>query len=272
MNRKIFVFDMDGTILNAQNRLQPATIAAIAKAHAQKHHLIIATGRPYEDAIVDLEPLLPYLDFIICNNGAYFYNLKTKLFTHRAQIPMALVNKLIELGKNYDCLFALHGNKEAKRAKLGAPEIDWTNEGFKHFSKFKNELLQVEQIHEWAQEQAIAQASLTHNKEVIGKIQNIVKTWDDAFDLHVISDAFLDINPRGISKLTALEDVAKKLKLSLEDVIAFGDSNNDLAMLEKAKFGFCMANGSKMAKIKANEVLDSHNSDAIALKMMELIG
>ena len=55
-----------------------------------------------------------------------------------------------------------------------------------------------------------------------------------------------------------------KLGISRDEMIAFGDAENDLAMLEYAGIGVAMANASEEVKVVADEVTLDNNSDGIA--------
>lgn len=75
----------------------------------------------------------------------------------------------------------------------------------------------------------------------------------------------LDITPHGVHKAYGIQHVAHALNLSDAPVIAFGDSDNDVAMLDYATIGVAMANANANAKAVADVVLDlTNNEDGVA--------
>lgn len=74
----------------------------------------------------------------------------------------------------------------------------------------------------------------------------------------------LEINPGGISKASALQELCGLLELDMSQVIAVGDSLNDIAAIREAGLGIAMGNAQDAVKQAANAVTVSNNEDAIA--------
>ena len=60
----------------------------------------------------------------------------------------------------------------------------------------------------------------------------------------------------GIDKGVALENICRELNIPLDKVVACGDMDNAIAMLEKAGTGICLLNGSEATKKAADHVTD----------------
>lgn len=72
-----------------------------------------------------------------------------------------------------------------------------------------------------------------------------------------------DIISKGSSKLSGILIVAQRYQLTLDDIIVFGDSNNDFEMLQEIKHSVAMGNGTKKVKQVASYVTDTNNRDGI---------
>lgn len=83
----------------------------------------------------------------------------------------------------------------------------------------------------------------------------------------------LDINPKGGTKALGIEKIMESLNLNIKNAIAFGDSYNDIDMLQKVKIGIAMGNSSDEIKNIAHMVTDDIDDDGIynALKKLKLI-
>ena len=75
--------------------------------------------------------------------------------------------------------------------------------------------------------------------------------------------AWLDINPEGVSKASALELVRRRIGVEPQHTIACGDQRNDLEMLYWAAWGVAMGNAPEEVKAVADEVADDVNDDGL---------
>ncbi|KAH9578424.1 hypothetical protein LSM04_007932 [Trypanosoma melophagium] len=82
----------------------------------------------------------------------------------------------------------------------------------------------------------------------------------------------LDIVPKNTSKGIAVQDVARRLGLTMNDVIAFGDGLNDVSMLSIVKKGCVMLNANPRLKEKLPhlEIIGSNIDDGVAKKLQEI--
>ena len=83
------------------------------------------------------------------------------------------------------------------------------------------------------------------------------------FDHIIRSDDFLEIVPRGYSKATGINELCSYLNIDGEDVYVFGDSYNDLSMLQAVKHSIVMGNGDEKAKEIAGFVTHDCADDGI---------
>lgn len=75
---------------------------------------------------------------------------------------------------------------------------------------------------------------------------------------------FIEITPKGINKGNALDDVLQLLHVSHEESMAFGDSMNDIPMIQRAGIGVAMGNASNQVKEAADYVTKSNDESGIA--------
>ncbi|WP_158235056.1 HAD hydrolase family protein, partial [Pseudomonas sp. 2822-17] len=72
------------------------------------------------------------------------------------------------------------------------------------------------------------------------------------------------INAVGVNKAAALEKVCQRLNITMDNVIAMGDSLNDLAMITEAGLGVAMGNAQETVKQAADWVTDTNNEAGVA--------
>jgi HAD superfamily hydrolase (TIGR01484 family) len=83
-------------------------------------------------------------------------------------------------------------------------------------------------------------------KQEFGAQSNIIFT----------STKLLEVLPKGITKVTGIQRLAKNLGIEMDEVMAFGDYDNDIEMLSAAGLGVAVENGSAAAKASADLVID----------------
>ena len=73
------------------------------------------------------------------------------------------------------------------------------------------------------------------------------------------SRMWLTINPKSVNKLSTLEKICNNLKYTIDEVVFFGDGENDLVLIENVGIGVAMDNAIKVVKDKASYVTLSND-------------
>jgi len=99
-----------------------------------------------------------------------------------------------------------------------------------------------------------------------------VKQNTEHLNIDIIDSGFnfVEIVPRGVNKGTALKLVSDMLKIEQKDIIAFGDNENDIEMLQFAGTGVAMSNAPDHVKAKADIITDTNDNDGV-YKILEKI-
>lgn len=79
--------------------------------------------------------------------------------------------------------------------------------------------------------------------------------------------AWLDIAPEGVSKASALADVAEELGVDRADVLAIGDGRNDMEMLRWAGRGVAMGQAPLEVQEAADDVTETVANDGVAREL-----
>lgn len=81
---------------------------------------------------------------------------------------------------------------------------------------------------------------------------------------------YTDINHPIASKGNGLKTLTQSLNMSMEDVIVFGDGDNDISMFKCAGVSVAMKNACSELKRIANMIADHHDEDGVASALMSL--
>lgn len=90
-------------------------------------------------------------------------------------------------------------------------------------------------------------------------------------EIYFSSRTFCEIIPRGVSKGTALEFLCRRLGISPNEVIAFGDQENDIPMLKKAGIGIAMGNAGGAVKEAADDVSLTCDEAGVAHALLQYL-
>ena len=85
----------------------------------------------------------------------------------------------------------------------------------------------------------------------------------DRLDVYRSEPFFLEILPKGINKAGALEKMSEIIGISREEMMAFGDSYNDLSMIQYAGLGVAMGNAKDVVKENADFIAKTNDEDGI---------
>ena len=106
------------------------------------------------------------------------------------------------------------------------------------------------------------------------KINRLLHELDEMLEgrAKVLSSGWnnIEILPYGNDKKDAVRIIADRYSIKRDEIIAFGDWDNDIGMLRTAGMGVCMANGSEGAKRAANMITASNNDDGIDKALRKL--
>lgn len=255
MDKKLFAFDIDGTLLNSQLKPLESTRLAIEKLREQGHYVTIATGR----SRVLAKPIIENLGFenyILCNGAAAF---KAHQQIYKQLLPMDALHQLKAEATDMGIDVALVGLDETKRvSSLDLPKMADAMESFG--SKLPELDLNFAK-------QEIYSALAYYNHQHEGQ-------FDEKYpELRFVRwhPNCVDVLTQGSSKAATILEVAKQLDIDRENIICFGDGMNDREMLSMAGVGVAMGNANAEVKKHADLITDDNNSDGI-MKALQKLG
>ena len=226
---------------------------------------------------MDLNPLYfllgpQFFDYIFGCNGSEFYDVKKGTSELIASLDLTTLHKI---GEKLRCDFATLAVYDGLGSKISQP---MHFEAIRTWAKRHEMVPEVvnftaEKIYPHDLDKAYAKAILIHNNEDRPKVDALIKDIDDpAFDLYYSSPIILEIAPKGVNKKLIVDKVSELLDIKSEEIMSFGDSENDLPMLENA-YGVLMGNAEEKLKTAFPRVIGSIYDDGLSayLKEEELI-
>ena len=252
---KLIAVDLDDTLLDEQLRITAPVREAVALALAAGVKFTFATGRmfrsakPYATSLGLEIPLITYQGALVKNpldGGEFLYR----------PLPLDYARELIAhihtLGYHLnvylnDRLYMENDTPEGRRyAAIAQVPPEYVGDFLAFLDQPPIKLLTI------AEESLLDQLSAVLTPQYAGKV-HISKS----------KPYFLEFSHPQATKGYALQALAASYGIKREEVIAIGDSYNDLEMVEYAGLGVLVANAREALKIKADYVTRGSNGDGV---------
>ena len=257
---KAAFFDLDGTLVAGQGFCTSAVKNALKTLRENGILIFAATGRsPYELAITGMTEGIDF-DGIVCLNGQLCYDKDGVI--HRQLFDKADLKNLITQTKVTPFAFMV--------VEQESMYINFVDDYVRSaLQAIHTPLPEVRDLSDVMEKDILLTMAYLPQKEtqeiVLPVLKNSCVTRWNQYGV--------DIVPRGCSKRTGIEKVLEKHKLTWENVIAFGDGENDYEMLKFAKYGVAMGNSDAILLTGEFTVTESVEQDGVvsALKRFDLI-
>lgn len=256
MKAKLFVTDMDGTLLNRHNQITDRVKNAVRKAVEAGVIFTIATGRMH----VSAQPYVKELGIdvpVITYNGALIkYVSGDEVFA--SYLDKKLVKSLVDYaqGQNIhiqlysdDKLYYAQENEQSKfyQKAAGVPGYPVGDALDKYMEKVPKLLIIGQNPAE--ADRAVREIQAKFAGEIVA-----VKS----------TPIYVELIKPGINKASAIARMAQLYNISPEAVLAIGDSNNDITMLQAAHYGVAMGNANDDVKKVAKYQVADCDHDGVA--------
>ncbi|TCZ75852.1 HAD family phosphatase [Paenibacillus albiflavus] len=232
---KLLALDMDGTVLNEEQKISEENRQAIAAAIEAGITVMFSTGR-------GVQTVLPYVEQLnlqsplVSVNGSEVWRAPHELHK-RVEMPREIIARLhkmaVETGSWY-WAYSVAGLFNRDHWAESIEDNVWLKFGF------------------WEE-----------NAELLSKIRAEVASWD-LFEITNSNVNNIELNPKGISKGSGMLEVCKLQGIGMHEVIAMGDSLNDLSMIKAAGLGVAMGNAQEELKANADLVTVTNDEHGVA--------
>ena len=271
MNKKLIFLDIDGTLTAPGSNEPPASaLAAIRAAQAEGHRVFLCTGRNYDM----LKPLLKFgFDGAVASGGGYVFTDGQVLY----DCPMTEEQKERALRLFAECgVLRTIEARDASYCDEGMGEfLQRSSGGNSELLRWREALekdLGIRPMREYDGRPiykvvfmcAAADQLAPAIRELEGEFYFLVQDMAGANCLNG------ELINRKFDKGSGIRRVCEALGVPLEDTIGFGDSMNDLEMIQTVGTGVCMANGSPNLKKQSDLICPSVEEDGLAWAFREL--
>ncbi len=255
MKYNLISMDFDGTLLTSNKKVTEKNKNILLKYKNSGHIIVGVTARNLSSvkSVCDIN----MFNYLILNNGSYIQHVDSKSGTNICNINNDIIiditNYFKDIAKEIDyCSINKYYiyKKEAVEKKDYITQINNISEIKEKISRMNIFLKNSDEIDE--------------NKKYIEnnfpKVSAITMLDTD----NNSGNKWIAINSKETNKFKALEKLCSSLNINLNQVIYFGDSTNDLPIINKVGLGIAMGNAIQEVKEQAKDITLSNDEDGIA--------
>lgn len=262
---RLVAIDIDGTLLTPQHELSPRVERAVRGALAQDIHIVLATGKSRTSAVPLIEKLgIPSPGIFL--QGLALYDAQGHI-VHQETLDPDLTRRVLTIAEDRGFGLLLYsGTRILSRQRdpiTDAVTIPFHEPAPEVVGPLQNwvEALPVNKLLIVGEPQAVS-ALRWHLGHVVGRSARLVQAgWPN----------MVELLPPGASKGAMLARLLNDLNLKPAQVMAIGDAENDIEMVQLAGVGVAMGNAAQHLKDIADFVTEPNTADGVAVALEKYI-
>ena len=252
MSIKLIAVDIDGTLLNSNHQISERTKNKIQELYQSDIPFVLVSARMPKGMSYFLDELKIKEPMVCYSGGLILDENKEVIYSKGFSVEMA--KRLFEYIKYYyqvPVSFYI--------------EDRWMVEEI-YITGLKPEKLDLNGV------KKVHKLLIIADKNIIDQLEMCLKEKFTGLKIYKSKDTYLEIMDESVTKASAIQFLCDKMKISLHQVISFGDNYNDLDMLLLTGKGFAMANGAKGVLESISTHTLSNDEDGIVYALENLVG
>jgi Cof subfamily protein (haloacid dehalogenase superfamily) len=259
---RLVATDLDGTLLHSDGTVTDRTRHVLDELDARGVTVVFVTGRP----IRWMEPLWHHVGdhgLAICSNGGIVYDVPGRSVVEARTIPRDVGLEVASVIREAlpGTVFGLEKSTGFAKEPAFLPRAEDASSPELRIGPldevFDDGVVKMLALHEeldpeeyWASVEKLVGTSVTTTWSAVG--------------------ALVEMSAAGVTKASTLELLCAERGITAEEVVAFGDMPNDIAMLRWAGTSYAMANGHPSTVACAQHTAPRHDEDGVAQVLEEL--
>lgn len=268
MSYKLLALDLDDTLLDERFEISSRNLKALEEATKQGIKITIATGRMFRSALPYAEKLGIELPLITYHGALVKEVSGAKRVLRQRKVPKDFALEILRFGEAEGFHFNLYLNDTLY--------VREENENTRYYQWIASIPLEVvgklSDFLEQVQDEPTKLSVINRESRLLQELQKIFQ-GKYASELSVLQSRpdFLEITHREATKGQALKFLAERENLSSSQIIAIGDSYNDIDMLQYAGMGVAMGNAPLDVQQAADVIVETNTEDGVALFLEKYI-
>ena len=276
-NIKLIALDLDGTLLNSERKVPERNRKAIKQAKEKGIEIIISTGSPYD--------LMPHeeikelgISYVITANGSAVYEYPNRKCIYEESIDAMTITPILEFLLTKDMHIDLFMQGKGYCPSYTKAIVNKLDVPTARKEYILNNRAWLENPIEYIREHDLTIQKITMNfypdrdGELVDRVE-VKRYLESLCCISLVSGGWgnLEVTKKGVSKGKALKILCDKLYISLTETLVFGDSLNDLDIIQTSGIGVAMKNAMAGVRDAADYVTDTNDACGVAKFIEELL-
>lgn len=278
---RLIALDIDGTLFDSRGQISERTLAAICECREKGIEVVLATGRDY-DALPLADALNAGIRYAVTTNGSAIYELASRKCIWEMSMEPEDVERILRYTRKRDVFpyLFLDGVGYASEDKVEVFEcVDWAE----HLKRVTRENMHlVPDLETFVKEapHRVQKGAILFPGKVPREGYHAFPAWEPTKQflnsisrVHAVDGgcANLEFVHADATKASGLACLTVILGYSMEEVLAIGDSENDLEMLQAAGTGAAMGNAAEAVKQAADRVILSNDEEGVWVELSRIL-
>jgi Cof subfamily protein (haloacid dehalogenase superfamily) len=269
MSIRIIAMDVDGTLYNSQKQITPRTKEALLRAQEKGVRLILASGRPapgLRGIVKELE-MDRHHGLMVCFNGSRVVDCESGEILFNQAMTVEEGKAILEHMKHFDQLYPMIDHGEYMYVNDAYSMIHYQNDYHvvqkeAHGNNYK--VCEMDDLAAFVDFPLNKILTAATPEYLQAHYEEMYEPFKDRVNGMFTSPFYFEFTAKGIDKAKALDTVLRPMGYVPEELMAFGDGQNDKSMLQYAGVGVAMGNAVQELKDAADEITVTCNEDGIA--------
>lgn len=248
---------MDDTLLNADGVLTPRTKRALTRAMAAGVYVVLASGRMLESTLPFANELSVNAPIIIYN-GAMVYDVPKNRALNTRTIPEETARGICKMAEERGIYVQTYPGE----GYFAAARTPYTAQ-YENSIRVKCEITGAP-LSAWISSTQVKLLIIGKKEETLQNIE-LFRAAFPTVSFMMSRPNYIEIVAKGVDKKDALEKTIRSLGIAREEVLAFGDGQNDVSMLNYAGLGYCVENATENVRAQVTRFAPANTRDGCAV-------
>ena len=262
---KMIGLDLDGTLLNTRKELTDYSKKVLQKAIDEGIIVLVATGRPYTGIPEELRNF-PGMRYALTSNGARVLDTQEGELLIEELLPSEDAIRALKIFRKYDTMQEIYFDGQGYADEEKMVQIQRYHHNPHMWDYVRKSRIIVPDIIKLAEQRQLPMDKIQGLFADMSEREAAWKELEKDQKLELVGSLKynIEVNAAGVNKGKGLVKLGQLLGIKKEEIMACGDGDNDVTMLQEVGLGVAMANAEELVLRAADYVTESNDADGVA--------
>ncbi|MBN1319289.1 MAG: Cof-type HAD-IIB family hydrolase [Thermoleophilia bacterium] len=259
--RLVFV-TLDGTLLSGPRHISERVQRTVATVREAGVEVVLVSARPPRD-IRPFHQQLRLMTPVIACGGALLWNEKARAGLAHAPVPMELAVEVVAMGRRLGAIANVESDDDWFTDRLSNLEVDGVVD---YQVSDPNGVGTVDEVLRAGEpiDKVFLDLRDLEPSEATSAMAAIKQAFEQRLTIYEFTPGVIDILSPEASKVSMAQQLARRMQVPAEQIMAIGSYDNDATLLRWAGIGVAMGNATPAAKAAADVITSSNLRDGVA--------